>query len=100
MNTLPHLLFRLTLLAAVGLLGLVILAPLLVATLSADGVWQRIVALFADDATVRQTACACAIGLVATACVFFRQVVEPPTEAPKPKKEKKAPAAPKNVVGA
>jgi hypothetical protein len=63
---LPWLLLRLTLGIAVALLGLVLAAPAL------DQGGDRLLALFAHDMTVRRTAIASAVGLVATACIFFR----------------------------
>jgi hypothetical protein len=61
----PRLLFGLACAVSAGLLGLVLLAPLL----AAGPTW---LGLFAHDATVRRTAVASALGLLVTACVFFR----------------------------
>jgi hypothetical protein len=60
-------LYWLTALVAAGLLGLVVVAPLVAS--SAGG---RILQLFAEDVTVRRTSIASAIGLLVTARVFFR----------------------------
>ena len=70
---LGRLLFHGTLLAALFLCGLVLLAPSLhVAT---DSLWQRVVLTFAEDSVVRRTALAGAGGLFVTAIVFFRPAV-------------------------
>src|SRR5262249_7469731 len=68
--TLPRLLFWLNLLVASALVGLVCLSPLLDA--EDLGSYSKLVALFAHDAAVRQTAVASAIALGVTAWVFFR----------------------------
>ena len=62
---LPLLLFAATLLIAVALLLAVVVAPLLPVT-------HVLIALYADDATVRRTSLAAAVGLIVTAFVFFR----------------------------
>jgi hypothetical protein len=62
---LPWLLYRLTLGTAAALLALLLLAPL------APG-GSRVLALFAHDAALRRTSAASAVGLVATAYIFFR----------------------------
>jgi hypothetical protein len=68
----PRLLFRLCFTAAVLLVGVVVLAPLLDdGTLQPEGV-GRMLGLFARDATLRRTAIASAVGLVVSAVVFFR----------------------------
>ncbi len=63
----PRLLFLLTLALALALAGLVFLAPWL-----ATGTEPGMMHLFAADMIVRRTALASAVGLVVTACVFFR----------------------------
>jgi hypothetical protein len=69
---LSRLLFCLVLLLAAALLGAVLLAPLLPTEgVEADG-WGVLVELFAQDATLRRTGIASAIGLFVTAWVFFR----------------------------
>lgn len=84
----PMALFILCLLLAAGLVGLVLLAPKL-ATDQPSGDWAvRTLSLFASDAAVRRTAIGAAVGLVATAFVFFR----PPYTRP--------PRAPTDVIGA
>ena len=65
---LPLMLFTGTLLVAVGLLLLVTLMPFVVEYLPVIPVLP----LFADDATVRRSSIAGAIGLIVTAFVFFR----------------------------
>jgi hypothetical protein len=94
---LPRLLFWLACAASAGLLGLVLLAPLLrsaAAEAAPDGgaLWLE---LFAHDATVRRTAVASGVGLLATACVFFR----PPTGTA-PRKPARKPRPPSRGVGA
>jgi hypothetical protein len=82
---LPMMLFVGTLVVATVLLVLVIVAPLVIAYLS----WSnRFIVLFADDATVRRTSLACAIGLTVTAFVFFRP--SPPPPPPKENSSKKS----------
>ncbi len=66
---LPRLFFWLASAASAGLLGLVLLAPLLEPP---GGEGSRWLALFAGDATLRRTAVASALGLLVTASVFFR----------------------------
>jgi hypothetical protein len=68
----PRLLFGLALLISAGLLGLVLLAPLLERSGLGRGEGARLLAVFAHDATLRRTAIAVAMGLSATACIFFR----------------------------
>jgi hypothetical protein len=81
---LPRFLFLLTTTAALALLLAVPLAPCLDRE---EG--PALVRLFAQDAVVRRTAVASGLGLLVTACVFFRPV---------PPKEKQRP--PDHVVGA
>jgi hypothetical protein len=91
-------LFRLTIVGAVGLITVVFAAPLLDNGSPPGHGWSRLVALFARDATLRRTTLASTVGLIVTACVFFR----PPggfrsrTRKPKPTK----PPPPPTVVGA
>jgi hypothetical protein len=66
-----RLLFSVTVLLAVLLTALVVLAPWLEG--SADPGWDRLLAVFAHDTLVRRTALASAAGLVVTAFVFFRR---------------------------
>jgi hypothetical protein len=63
---LPRLLWRVTLVASVLLILLVATAPLL------DSGKRPWLMLFAKDPTVRRTTLASAIGLLATASIFFR----------------------------
>jgi hypothetical protein len=86
---LARLLFRLTVGTSLLLLLLVFLAPLLDnGTSSPDG-WRRVAALFAQDATLRRTAIASALGMLVTAGVFFR-----PSEAAPPVARKCKPSGP------
>jgi hypothetical protein len=80
---LPRLLFRLSLLIATGLVGLVIVSPWTditpgsgLASAPREGnkhrnAWSRLLSLFARDQAVRRTAVASAVGLWVTASVFF-----------------------------
>jgi hypothetical protein len=82
---LPRLLFGLTVGLGVGLLGLVVLCPLLAAAdLPAAG-WPRLAGLFAHDAVVRHTAIAGGLGLVATAWIFFRTAGRLPLPTRRPR---------------
>ena len=51
---------------------LVVAAPLLQRGDRGPGEAARLLAVFAHDATLRRTAIAVAMGLLATACIFFR----------------------------
>ena len=66
----PGLCFVFTLGAALFLAGAVLLAP----WLGGDATEPSLTALFAGDLAVRRTAIASAIGLAATAFIFFRPV--------------------------
>ena len=82
----PRLLFGLVCAVSAGLIGLVLLAPVL----TPGPAW---LSLFACDAAVRRTAVASALGLLVTACVFFR----PPPDASS-RRERRRP--PPGAVGA
>ncbi len=86
---LPRLLFVLAFVLSILLIVLVIAAPLL------DNGEARLLALFARDPALRRTALACAVGLVVTACVFFRPPPRPPH-----RKRKRTAAPPPAVAGA
>ena len=73
----PRLLFRLALLLSLLLFLLVILAPLGDNGEAQPAGWGRLLALFARDAAIRRTALASAVGLMVTACVFFRPRLPP-----------------------
>jgi hypothetical protein len=96
-SSLQRCLFRLTIGGAVTLIVVVFAAPLLDNGSPPAHGWSRLLALFARDATLRRTALASTVGLIVTACVFFR----PPggfrsrTRKPKPTKP-----PPPTVVGA
>jgi hypothetical protein len=68
---LPRQLFRLSLAAAGGLVALVLFSPLLDRGRPEPQDWQRVVAVFARDTTLRRTALGSALGLAVTACIFF-----------------------------
>jgi hypothetical protein len=66
---LPRMLFCGIMLVAIVLLALVTAMPFLLEELPFT---HPLLQMFAEDVTVRRTALAGAIGLVVTACVFFR----------------------------
>jgi hypothetical protein len=80
---LPRMLFLVTQALAGVLLLLVALAPLVT---GAIGFSNRMLELYADDATVRRISVAGAIGLFVTAVVFFRPRPAPPPKKPPPMK--------------
>ena len=84
----PGVLFVLCLALAAGLAGSVGLAGWLDNGQPAEDAGTRALALFARDPVVRRTCLGAAVGLVATAFVFFR----PPYSRP--------PRAPTDVIGA
>jgi hypothetical protein len=90
---LPRFLFCLSGAVALGLAGMVLLAPWLDQDGPAEYGWPRLVAVFARDAAVRRVAVAGAVGLIVTACVFFRRPV---------RRRRRGPPGPPwhNVVGA
>jgi hypothetical protein len=89
---LPRLLFVLTAGCGVCLLALVLLCPLLAAAdIPASG-WPRLVGLFAHDAVVRHTAIASALGLLATAWIFFRST---PVALLRPHRKRRPPRPPR-----
>ena len=92
----PRLLFWLTVGLAAALLASVLLAPVVPQGETQASVWSRLVALFAQDLTLRRTAVASAVGLIATACVFFNPPGNPWRNR---SRGSKAPPPP-NVVGA
>lgn len=78
---LPMMLFCGSMLVAIALLAAVTIMPLVIDALPAG---QPLLEMFARDATVRRTALAGAIGLIVTACVFFRP--NPAARKPTPKR--------------
>jgi hypothetical protein len=91
---LPRLLFCSTAALAVVLAGIVLLAPLLDPGDPLEGGWSQLVAVFARDLAVRRIALGSSLGLLITACVFFR--------APFWRRRERRPPGPPwhNVVGA
>ena len=91
---LPRFLFRATLIAAVLLIALVFLTPLLDNESRRPAGWRKLVALFARDAVLRRTAVASAVGLAVTASIFFK--------SPRPRHVLQQPRLPPptDVVGA
>jgi hypothetical protein len=77
----PRFLFLATVVLSAGLILLVIAAPAVDNAASPSAGGGRVVRLFARDPTLRRTTVASAVGLLVTACVFFRL----PPEAPKAK---------------
>jgi hypothetical protein len=84
----PGILFVACLLMAAGLAGLVMAAPVLDRGQLPTDVVSHSLLLFSRDTAVRRTALASAVGLTATAFVFFR----PPYTRP--------PRSPTDVIGA
>ena len=92
----PRLLFRLAFVLSFLLIVLVIVAPLADNGDTQPAGWHHILALFARDPALRCTAVASALGLVVTACVFFR-----PPRRPAPRKRRRTTAPPPpSVAGA
>jgi len=90
---LPWLLGRLTFGLSALLIVLVFLSPLLDNGQSQPNGWLRVAALFARDMTLRRTAVASAIGLLATACIFFRPA-EPDLPVRRQAKQPRQPTPP------
>src|SRR5690349_14763663 len=93
-----QLLFWLDMTVAFLLAGLAAMAPLLDSGWDHSDGWGRLVAIFARDSTVRQTAIAGSIGLAVTAWVFFRTPGTSRSLLPKGTSQPKPPS-PTNVVG-
>jgi hypothetical protein len=93
------LLFHLTVTASAVLILLVLLSPLLDNGMEQQVGWRRLFALFARDATLRRTTIASALGLLVTACVFFRPPDAPPPLVRK-RKHSGLPPPPQGVAGA
>ena len=85
---LPRILFWCVCALAVAMLGLLVVAPWLDSS-------SRLVRLFAQDASVRRTAFASALGLLVTASVFFRR---PPAQDDSRRDRSRPP--PPDAVGA
>jgi hypothetical protein len=92
----PRLLFGLAILVSLLLILLVILAPLGDNGNAQPAGWARLLALFARDPAIRRTAVVSAVGLIVTACVFFRRRTRP---TPRRRKRTTAPPPP-SVAGA
>jgi hypothetical protein len=91
------LLFWLTLGQGAFLLALVFLSPFVDNASVAPQGWGRVLALFARDITVRRTVSASAIGLLVTACIFYR----PPLRRHwRPRKPRRPRLPPQNAAGA
>src|SRR2546423_463208 len=93
-SLLSRLLFLVTVLLAAILLGLVVLAPYLASGEPNLPMRDRVIAVFARDQAIRRTALASALGLIVTACVFFRT----PAAARRPKASQLPP--PPDIAGA
>jgi hypothetical protein len=89
-------LFTLTVVASAGLILLVILAPFLDNGNTPPGGPSQVICLFAKDRLVRRTAIASSLGLLVTACVFFRPVDGEPR---KTKRNPRSPPPP-DIAGA
>ena len=70
----PRLLFVVAIGMSVALFAMVFAAPALDNGGEANKGVARLLVLFARDVLVRRTALAAAVGLLATACIFFRNV--------------------------
>jgi hypothetical protein len=92
----PRLLFVLAFLLSISLIALVIVAPLGDNGQAQPAGWAHVLDLFARDAALRRTAVASAVGLIVTACVFFRPRARP---APRRRRRTTAPPPP-SVAGA
>jgi hypothetical protein len=92
---LPRILFLLTVGLASALILLVLLSPWFDNKVTVAGGRSRVVKLFAQDKTLRRTAVASAMGLMATACVFFR-----PPGIPRRLLPRQTKGSPPNVAGA
>jgi hypothetical protein len=92
----PRLLFGLAFALSFLLIVLVILSPLVDNGDAQPAGWAHVLALFARDPVTRRTAVASAVGLVVTACAFFRP---PPRPAPRKRRRTTAPPPP-SVAGA
>jgi hypothetical protein len=93
------LLFRLTVGGALILIVVVIAAPLLDNGQPPTHGWSRLLTLFARDITLRRTALASTVGLIVTACVFFRPPAGPRSGSRR-LKQSRLPPPPPTVVGA
>ena len=89
-------LFRLTLSVSFFLILLVIVAPWVENRLPTGPAWARVGAMLARDKVVRRTSIGSAIGLGATAFVFFRSPAAPKRLSPRD--DHKPP--PPNIAGA
>jgi hypothetical protein len=98
-SSLQGFLFRLTIGGAVILIVVVFAAPLLDNGSPAAHGWSRLLTLFARDATLRRTTLASSVGLIVTACVFFRPPGGLRLRMRKPKPTQPPPPPP-TVVGA
>lgn len=90
-------LFRLALSLAFLLIAVVLIAPWLDNEEQAPEGWRRALHLFAQDATLRRTSLASAVGIIVTACVFFRPPRTPSLPAPEVIEPEPPPS---DVVGA
>jgi hypothetical protein len=93
------LLFRLAWGGALILIVIVFAAPLLDNDKPQTHGWSRLVTLFARDVTLRRTALASTVGLIVTACVFFRPPGGPRSGSRR-LKPARLPPPPPTVVGA
>jgi len=81
-----------------GLLAFVLAAPLLVRSMPERASWSQLAGLFAGDVALRRITAASAIGLLVTACVFFRPPPSFQSMNRKPRRLKLPP--PPRVAGA
>jgi hypothetical protein len=81
-------LFRLVCGLALLLLLAVLAAPLVHDAEIGPKGFRRLMFLFAHDATIRRTCIASAMGLLVTACVFFRPSADNSEQVPPPRKKR------------
>jgi hypothetical protein len=81
-------LFRVVCGLALLLVLAVLAAPLIHDAEIGPKSFRRLVFLFAHDATIRRTSIASAMGLLVTACVFFRSTADSTVQVPPPRKKR------------
>ncbi len=94
---LNRILFLATITLSLSLILFVILAPWSLEQIEEKPRW---LILFAQDVVVRRTTIVCALGLFATAIVFFRNRTPPPEDPPQEEKRASRRSRTRNTVGA
>jgi hypothetical protein len=95
---LPRVFFLLAITSSTALFVMVFAAPALDNGAQTPSGAARAIALFARDVTVRRTSVAGAIGLAATACIFFRTAGEGRSSSRRGRPPRLPP--PRNIAGA